>query len=159
MRKLTVVVSALILVCGAASAHAQANDNPVTELAGIKRLTCTFPVAASVTWSKEGVPSIRLRENSILTVRVQEIDTADGTAVITAPTQADGSAQLYGWNLPIMEPSRSGRMLMLTVFGRESKDKKLKAVYTRTDYLPVDLPGFSSEPEATQYHGDCEAGR
>ena len=159
MRIFTVVASVIVVACSAVTAHAQANDNPITELAGIKRLTCTFPIAATVSWSKEGVPSIRIRETSVLTVRVAEIDTADGTAVITAPTQADGSAQLYGWNLHIMEPSRSGRMLMLTVFGRESKDKRLKAVYTRTDYLPVDLPGFSSEPEATQYHGDCEVGR
>lgn len=161
MKKLTAIAVA-IASCIASTALAQepANTNPVTRLDNVVGLTCTFPASTRVTWGKgDAPPTATVRGGSPLTLKVGEIDADVGTAVITAPTMADASVQVYGWNLHVLEPSRSGRMLMLTVFGRESSGGKLKAAYTSTDYLPVDLPGFVTEPTATQYYGECEVTR
>lgn len=160
MNKLTSVTLAAAVACVASvAAQEPENKNPVTRLDNIKGLVCTFPAGAQGGWATDGTMSARVRQGGVLTVKVERIDTADGVGAITAPTQADAIVQLYGWNLHVLEPSRSGRMLMLTVFGRESTAGKLKAAYTRTDYLPVDLPGFKSEPEAAQYYGECEVTR
>ena len=161
MRRLTGVAVAIACACiSPVVAQEAPNTNPVTRLDNITAMTCTFPASTRVAWAKDGgAPTATVRGGAALTVKVQEIDSDVGTAVITAPTQADASVQVYGWNLHVLEPSRTGRMLMLTVFGRESSAGKLKAAYTRTDYLPVDLPGFVSEPEASQYYGECEVVR
>jgi hypothetical protein len=66
------------------------------------------------------------------------------------------TASLSGSNLHIMDLRSSGSLTITTVFGQETKDGKLKAVHTRTDYLQMSLPGFLSEPEVAQYYGDCE---
>jgi hypothetical protein len=161
MKKLTLLTlaAAIASLASVAAQDGPANTSPVTRLDNIKALTCTFPAGAQGTWATDGSITARIRQGGPLTVKVERMDPQDGVAAITAPTQADALVQLYGWNLHVMEPSRSGRMLMLTVFGRESKDGKLKATYTRTDYLPVDLPGFKSEPESAQYYGECEVMR
>jgi hypothetical protein len=143
----------------AAVAHAQTTNDPDIELANIKTLDCTFKIGAQGTFAKDGTVSARVKDGPELNVRIRNIDAADGVAELVSPTAADAIVQLYGWNLHIMEASRGGRFLMTTVFGRESENKRLKAVYTRTDYLPIDLPGFISEPEATQYYGDCAVTR
>jgi hypothetical protein len=167
MRKWTRVAIAVASLCVAAVAAAQdspaaENKNPVTRLDNITALTCTFPVSSIGSWGKDDAPPtarVRAAGGPVLTVKVEKLDPPGATGEITAPTRAEAIVQQYGWNMHIMEPSRSGRMLMLTVFGRVSTGNKLKAVYTRTDYLPVDLPGFISEPEAAQYYGDCEVTR
>jgi hypothetical protein len=161
MKRLTLIALA-IASCAAAAVSAQepANTNPATRLDNITAVSCTFPASTRVGWGKDGAPpTANVRGGSPLVVKVQEIDPDLGMAVITSPTNADASVQVYGWNMHILEPSRSGRMLMLTIFGRESSGGKLKATYTRTDYLPVDLPGFITEPDASQYYGECEVTR
>ena len=155
-----VVLAAVLCLSPDAAAQDPLNSNPVTKLDNIKAASCTFPASARVNWPKDGTaPTATVRSGSPMTIRVQEIDSDSGTAVIMAPTKADASVQVYGWNLHVLEPSRSGRMLMLTIFGRESAGGKLKAAYTRTDYLPIELPGFVTEPEVVQYYGECEVTR
>lgn len=58
-----------------------------------------------------------------------------------------------------LEVSRGGRLGITTVFAQYTTGERLKAVHSRTDYLPIDLPGFRSEPEVAMYFGDCEATR
>ena len=68
----------------------------------------------------------------------------------------DVNVQVYGWNIHFLEAGASGRMAITTVFAQTSTGNKLKAVHSRTDYLPIDLPGFKSQPEVAQFYGDCE---
>jgi hypothetical protein len=138
------------------------NKDPLTRLDNITGVTCTFPVSTSVTWGKEAAPPttrVRAAGGPVLTVKVESLDPAGATGEFTAPSRAEAVVQQYGWNMHIMEPSRTGRMMLLTLFGRVSTGQRLKAVYSRSDYLPIDLPGFASEPEASQYYGDCEVTR
>jgi hypothetical protein len=48
---------------------------------------------------------------------------------------------------------RDGPLYVTTIFAKESRDGKLKAVHTRHEYTDVSLPGFTSKPE--QYYGEC----
>ena len=141
----TVFMSALAVAAVAAQdPPAAENRNPVTRLDNIKTLTCSFPISAIASFPKDGsTPTARIRPvgGPVLTVKVENMDASGGLGEFTAPVKADGLVQQYGWNMHVMDASRSGRMMLLTVFGRESKDGKLKATYSRTDYLPVDLPG------------------
>jgi hypothetical protein len=130
------------------------------DLANIKALKCTFPTSTLVVW-KDGVPEPRIRTNSLLTVEITEIDAADGSAVVGAGSNGnrDVNVQVYGWNMHFLETSRSGRIAVTTIFAQYSTGNRLKAVHSRTDYLPIDLPNFKSEPEVAQFYGDCEVTR
>lgn len=160
MKKFAASFSLALCVTLVAAVNAQQeNSNPVTRLDDIKSLSCTFTARTQVAWQKDGTVATKAQDTApMLSVRVR-LNVGDGTGEFLAPSQAEAVVQQYGWNMHVLEPSRSGRMTMLTVFGRVSREGKLKAVYTRTDYLPVDLPGFISEPDATQYYGECEATR
>ena len=78
----------------------------------------------------------------------------------TSPGGTGGASfvtvKLTGSNIHFIDMRAGGAVTLTTVFSQESKDKKLKAVHTRTDYLQMSLPGFVSEPEVAQYYGDCE---
>ncbi len=130
------------------------------DLANIKALKCTFPTSTLVVW-KDGVPQPRIRTTGVLTIEINEIDAADGSAVVGSVSTGnhDVNVQVYGWNMHFLELSRGGRIGVTTVFAQNSTGDRLKAIYTRSDYLPIDLPGFKSEPEVAQYYGDCEATR
>ena len=165
MKKL-ITVTAVVLSLSLASVSAQEqeaaeNRNPLTRLDNVIALSCTFLTSTQVQWAKDGTIGARIRPvgGATLSVKVQNIDTSGGLAEIVSPQKADALVQQYGWNLHVMEASRSGQMRMLTVFGRESTMGKLKAVYSRTDYLPIDLPGFVTDPDAVQYYGECEVTR
>ncbi|MEQ1760018.1 MAG: hypothetical protein ABL986_17010 [Vicinamibacterales bacterium] len=130
------------------------------ELANIKSLKCTFPTSTIVAW-KDGVPEARIRTTGVLNIEINEIDAADGSAIVGAVSTGnhDVNVQVYGWNMHFLEVSRGGRMGVTTVFAQTSTGDKLKAVHSRTDYLPIDLPGLKSEPEVAMYYGDCVATR
>ena len=53
----------------------------------------------------------------------------------------------------------TGSVNITTVFSQEARDKKMKAVHSRHDYLQMSLPGFVSEPTVSQYYGECETGQ
>jgi hypothetical protein len=158
-------IAAILGVATAASAQDPSipdNKNPITRLDNITGVTCTFPVSVNVTWGKDAAPPttrVRAAGGPVLTVKVESLDPAGATGEFTSPSRAEAVVHQYGWNMHIMEPSRTGRMMLLTIFGRVSTGERLKAVFSRSDYLPIDLPGFASEPDASQYYGDCEVTR
>jgi hypothetical protein len=53
--------------------------------------------------------------------------------------------------------SRLGGLAVTSVFARESRDGKLKAMHSRSSFVPASVKDDSTEPEAQQYYGDCEA--
>jgi len=147
-----------IMVLIAADVRAQSRKE--VNLSDIKTLKCTFPTSMIAVW-KDGVPEPRVRATSVLVMEINEIDTAGGSAIVGSVSNGnhDVSVQVYGWSLHVLEASRSGRIGMTTVFAQHSTGERLKAVHTKTDYLPVELPNYRSEPQVVQYYGDCEAGR
>ena len=141
------------------SLHAQESNL----VAGVKTLTCTFSLSVVATWA-EGEPKVTPRTGGTLTVKIVDIDTGDGSARIEGKDERP-VAQLSGWNLHILDMQAAGALNITTVFSQESKPGptpgtgKLKAVQTRTDYLPVTLPRYVSSPTVSQYYGECEATR
>lgn len=152
-----VTVVALVMTEGGVRAQTTLKEG---DLANIKALKCTFPTSTVVAW-KDGVPEARIRTTGVLTIEINEIDANDGSAVVGSVSTGnhDVNVQVYGWNMHFLEVSRSGRIGVTTVFAQYTTGEKLKAVHSRTDYLPIDLPGFKSEPEVAMYYGDCEARR
>ena len=130
------------------------------DLATIKTLKCAFPSATAVTWNK-GVPEPRVSTRTVLNLDIEQIDAVDGTAVIVtaAGLSSEVTAQMYGWNMHFLELSQNGRMRLTTVFAQYATGERLKAVHTRTDYLPINLPGVNSQPDLVQSYGSCEVGR
>ncbi len=152
-------IAALIVAVGGVGLRAQTQLKE-GDLANIKGLKCTFPTSTVSTW-KEGVPEARIRTTGTLNIQITDISTGDGTAVVAAGSSGnqDISVQVYGWNMHFLDVSRGGRLGITTVFAQYTTGERLKAVHSRTDYLPIDLPGFRSEPEVAMYFGDCEATR
>ena len=133
--------------------QAQTAPNP---LAAVKALKCTFPISASGTW-KNGEPTAQLKTGPLVVFEYTEIDTAESTArVIGLVSSGHVVAQLFGANLHFLEMRSTGSLMLTTVFNQETRDKKLKAVYTRADYLPISIPGFTNSPEVSQHYGECE---
>ncbi len=146
-------VAAFGLALLASSARAQSGADI---LAGVRALDCTFPVATTVTW-KNDVPEPRVRSGATLALKVSDIEVSEssGKVVNGNGSESEVTVQVYGWNLHVLDSSRSGRLAVTSVFAQKVNGEKFKAVHTRTDYLPIDLPGFKSEPEVTQFFGDC----
>jgi hypothetical protein len=155
------VAAATAVVLAATGVGVGAQSIKEGDLANITALKCTFPVSTRVVWNKDGVPEPAIKTTGVLTVEINEIDAADGSAIVGTVSTGnhDVNVQVYGWNMHFLEASRGGRIAVTTVFAQYSTGTKLKAVHTRTDYLPIDLPGFKSEPEVAQYYGDCDATR
>lgn len=147
-------VAVVLAVCGVTTGlHAQSQTLKQGELANIKALKCTFPTSVIAAWNNEGAPEPKVRPMGTLTLDITEIEAADGSAIVGGK---DVNVQVYGWNIHFLEAGASGRMAITTVFAQTSIGNKLKAVHSRTDYLPIDLPGFKSQPEVAQFYGDCE---
>jgi hypothetical protein len=154
------VTAALVLALSAANPGLGAQTLREGELANIKALKCTFPVSTVVMW-KDGVPEPRVRTTEPLAIEINEIDAADGSAIVgPADTgNPDVSVQVYGWNIHFLEVSRGGRIGVTTVFAQISTGDRLKATHTRTDYVDSSQPTVKSEPEVAMFYGDCEARR
>jgi hypothetical protein len=146
-----------LLVVAAVSVVVRAQQQPLTMLAAVKAIKCTFPVTVTNEWVN-GEPQPQVKKAAVLTFSFDEIDTQEGSARFVGPTTAPEHivAQLSGANLHFMDIRASGSLSITTVFAQESRPKKLKAVYTRTDFLPVTMPGFSAQPEVSQRYGECE---
>ena len=147
----------LACICGSSAVNAQAIPN---RLSGIKSLKCEFSASAVGKWQK-GEAVSQAKSGGLLSFSIDRIDTDDGSArfIGIAAPPADILAQLRGWVVHFVDARPDGGLNVTTVFSQESRDRKLKAVYMRTSYLPIDLPGFQAEPEVAQYYGECEAGR
>ena len=155
MIKVAVAVSmALALATGA---RAQTTDkNP---LAQVKALKCRFTIYASGAWAKTTQePSAQVRQPETLSLEIDEIDTDSGSGRVTGTAgPADVTALLTISSLHFMERSVTGTLNITTVFSGEPGAKTFRAVHTRHDYLPLNLPGYASEPSVSQHYGICES--
>ena len=148
------LAAALMLMTAPVTAQT-GGAKPDVDLMSITALKCTFSVSAVGGW-KAGEPTGQIRTGGTVALELIDIDTADGSARVAGAGAAEEIVlQASAWNLHFLEVARSGRLMMTSVFGQETKEGRLKAVHTRTDYLKISMPGFESEPTAAQYYGDC----
>jgi hypothetical protein len=89
-----------------------------------------------------------------LTMSYDAIDADDGTARLNTrygdlPIIAKASI----WSLHLLHAGSEGTVLLTTVFNRENRPGKFKAVHTVHEFTPVGLPNFASRPE--QHYGEC----
>jgi hypothetical protein len=152
----TLTAGILVLsYCLATPPDAMAQDSSKNRLAGVKKVACVFALYATGTWNN-GEPRAEVKPAS-LSVSFDEIDIESGTARITG---AFGPmhiiAKLSMWNLHFLDIRSEGSLYVTTVFDKESRNGKLKAVHTRHEYTDVAVPGFTAKPE--QYYGECEVG-
>ena len=128
------------------STHAMAQTTEKNPLARVKSLKCKFTVYAV--------------KQSTLSLDVDEIDTDNGTARVTGTSgPVHVTALLTVSSLHFMERTVTGTLNVTTVFVPGSNAQKLRAVLSRHDYLPMSIPGFTSEPTVSQNYGFCEAGQ
>jgi len=147
------LLAALVFLAGSGAPAGQGAQS--NELANVKALKCVFPVYASGSW-KNGVPLAQAK-NGQLSIQIESIDVADGSArFVGTGESAHINVQLSGWSLHFLETGNTGSVNITTVFSQEARDKKMKAVHSRHDYLQMSLPGFVSEPTVSQYYGECE---
>jgi hypothetical protein len=125
------------------------------KLAAAKRLKCTFPLEATMTW-KDGNPEGELKP-ATLTLQFQDINTDESSARMLGPFGIlDMIVRSVGGSLHFIQTLQAGALYTTTVFPKESRPGTgvLKAVHSRHEYTEVILPGFTSRPE--QYYGECE---
>ena len=136
---------------------AQAQTTDKNPLAPVKALKCRFSVYSSGSWSKAFEPSGTIRQPETLNMEIDEIDTDSGSGRVTGtagPTEV--TALLTISSLHFMERSVTGTLNITTVFAGDPGAKTFRAVHARHDYLPMNLPGFTTEPSVSQHYGVCE---
>ena len=144
-------LGAVGLVCLIDGTGAQRSPS---RLESAKSLTCVFPLVANGTWNS-GRPHAQVRAAK-RTLRFDSINRDDGTAKVNDGFgHYDITVRPSADTLHFVQSFREGPLYITTVFTRESRDGKLKAVHTRHELTEVILPGFTSSPE--QYYGECEA--
>jgi hypothetical protein len=149
------VLTVVILLTSLPLAVAQSTDkNP---LAQVKSLKCTFPVYTVGTW-KAGEPQAQIKQAAQFTLTIDDIDTDSGSGRVTGTAgPVEVTALLTVSSLHFMERSVTGTLNITTVFVTEGGAKRFRAVHSRHDYLPMSIPGFTSEPTVTQNYGMCDA--
>ena len=127
------------------------------ELASIHRLRCVFSVSAIGSW-EGGQPQGRVKTEGVLSLQIDTIEAQDGSARLSGAGASDSHvvARLSDRSLHFLETDVTGSLSVTTVFAQRSRQGRLKAVHSRTSFLPVDLPGFSAEPSVSQFYGECE---
>ena len=126
------------------------------KLAAAKTVKCNFSAYATGTW-KDGEALGELKAAKLV-VQFTEINTDEGTArMVSGFGNYDIIVRLSEGALHFIQAFRAGPLYTTTIFDRESRDGKLKAVHTRHEYADVSVPGFTSKPE--QYYGECELGQ
>ena len=156
MPKSKYVTAATLVTWLVAAGPLSAQDDAPNPLADVTSLACSFPISATAGW-EDGEPQARVRKGPVLMFEYVDIDTSVSTArVIGLSTEGNLVVQLHGANLHFLELRTTGSINITTVFSQESRDKKLKAVHARADYLPIDIPGFVNDPEVSQHYGECE---
>lgn len=125
-------------------------------LASIRELKCTFSVQSRGGWMN-GEPSAQVRMGPTLSFMYTEVNAAESSANVEGlSSEGHVVVQLLGANMHFLEMKNSGSLMLTTVFGQFSKEKKLKAIYSRADFLPVSVPGFENSPDVSQHYGECE---
>ena len=151
------VLTAVLALLGAHAASAQSTDkNP---LALIKSLKCTFPVYTVGTW-KNGEPAAQIKQAENFSLTIDEIDTDSGSGRVTGTSgPVEVTALLTVSSLHFMERSVTGTLNITTVFSGDAAATTFRAVHTRHDYLPMNLPGYQSEPSVSQHYGVCDVNK
>jgi hypothetical protein len=144
-----------VLALSAVPVAAQSTDkNP---LAHVKSFKCTFPLYSAGAW-KSGEPQAQIKQADQFTLTIDDIDTDSGSGRVTGTAgPVEVTALLTVSSLHFMERSVTGTLNITTIFVSEGGGKKFRAVHSRHDYLPMSIPGFTSEPTVTQNYGTCEA--
>ena len=126
-------------------------------LSTAKSVKCTFPLHVRGDWSS-GVPKV---ENSteVLTLEFHDINIDEGSAQSSGyfGPKHDIVVRHTDMALHFVQSFSAGPLYTTTVFGRESRNGRLRAVHTRHDYMDAVSVGRTSRPE--QYYGDCEVGK
>jgi hypothetical protein len=150
-------LTALLALTGARTASAQSTEkNP---LALVKSFKCTFPVYSVGAW-KTGEPQAQIKQADQFILTIDDIDTDSGSGRVTGTAgPVEVTALLTVSSLHFMERSVTGTLNITTIFVSDGGVKKFRAVHSRHDYLPMSIPGFTSEPTVTQNYGTCEAGQ
>lgn len=130
------------------------------QLASIHRLRCTFSVSGVGSWNA-GQPQARINAAGVLSLQIDAIDSQDGSARMSSVGISDAHivARISERSLHFLETDVTGSLSVTTVFAQQTREGRLKAVHSRTSFLPVELPGFSSEPTVSQFYGECEIAR
>lgn len=148
-------LTALLALTGVQTAFAQSTEkNP---LALVKSFKCSFPVYSVGAW-KTGEPQAQIKQADQFTLTIDDIDTDSGSGRVTGTAgPVEVTALLTVSSLHFMERSVTGTLNITTIFVSDGGVKKFRAVHSRHDYLPMSIPGFTSEPTVTQNYGTCEA--
>jgi hypothetical protein len=148
----TLALTFAAMFVATSSPAVQTAQRPAAALGSAGELRCTFKLYATGTWNVDE-PSAQVQPSK-LSVVFKEIDVQDGVATAVGPFGPSTIiARLSSGNLHLLEMAASGALYVTTVFAKEFRDGRLKAVHTRHEYTDVSLPGFTSRPE--QYYGDC----
>jgi hypothetical protein len=135
----------------AAHVSAQGSERQ-NALAGIRMLTCSFPVSAIGSW-KDWTAKAEVPQAPALAIVIDEIDIDGGTARIGS---THTTALLTQNSVHFMERTMAGSLTMISVFAQKSPKGTLRAVRSRHDYLQMAIPGFVAEPNVSQHYGECE---
>jgi hypothetical protein len=147
----------LLMACSCLPAgSARAQDLTQARFTSVRRLQCVFTAAAGGVW-QGGTAAVRPRSEVLLRLDIDAIDAQDGTATMrdVPESAAHLVAQFSGWTLHVIQTDGTGGLSVTSVFARESRDGKLKAVHSRANYLPGGTPDV--EPSAQQFYGECGA--
>ena len=152
---LKTVLTICLLAGVAPLATAQTTDkNP---LAPVKALKCRFSIYASGSWTKTYDAQAQVRQPEQLSLDIDDIDTDSGSGRVTGTAgPAEVTALLTLSSLHFMERSVTGTLNITTVFAGDPGATTFRAVHTRHDYLPLNLPGYESAPSVSQHYGVCE---
>ena len=149
-----VMLGVVFVFLSAAMPHAQSSLRE--QLAAAKSVKCEFPLYATGTW-QNGEPQAEVKATK-LSMGFDSIDTQEGTARSLGKFgNFEIIVRLSEGSLHFMIVGSTGLVYITTVFDKESRGGKLKAVHSRHEYTDVSLPGFTSRPE--QYYGECEVVR
>jgi len=150
--------AAAVLMVAAFAQGAMAQTTDKNPLAQVKKLTCRFSIYASGSWTKTREPQAQVRQPETLTLEIDEIDTDSGSGRVTGTAgPADVTALLTLSSLHFMERSVTGTLNITTVFSGDPGATTFRAVHTRHDYLPMNLPGYESAPSVSQHYGVCDS--
>jgi hypothetical protein len=154
------VITVLVLARNAPAWAGLGQNAKLEEMESFKTLKCVFSTAAVGNWSADGPRSPKITTDGILRLDIDSIDAQGGTAHIVGTSRsAFVVARLSGWSLHFLETDETGSLNVTTVFAQRSQTGKLKAVHSRADYVPIELPGFTVDASASQYYGECDASR
>lgn len=121
-------------------------------LAAASRVECRFTALARGTW-EDAAPGASVGSAELEAVFF-DINAGEGTAEAEGDYGTSFIVVRYSEGyLHFMQMSDAGPLRVTTVLAQESADGRMKAVHTRHEYSPTQLPGFTSRPE--MYVGDC----